>query len=55
MDRVGRRSKDPKTLAACVPLEFCVLSGCTNFSRVGPVHAADFLGHVTAIWLKIRR
>jgi hypothetical protein len=29
--------------------------GSTNFSGVGPVHAADFCGRVTAMWLRIRR
>ena len=31
------------------------LRGSTNFSGVGPVHAADFCGRVTAMWLRIRR
>jgi hypothetical protein len=30
-------------------------NGSTNFSGVGPVHAADFCGRVTAMWLRIRR
>ena len=29
--------------------------GSTNLSGVGPVHAADFCGRVTAMWLRIRR
>jgi hypothetical protein len=29
--------------------------GSTNFSGVGPVHAAGFCGRVTAMWLRIRR
>jgi uncharacterized protein len=30
-------------------------SGSTNLSGVGPVHAADLCGRVTAMWLRIRR
>jgi hypothetical protein len=30
-------------------------TGSTNLSGVGPVHAADFCGRVTAMWLRIRR
>jgi hypothetical protein len=26
-----------------------------EFQRVGPVHAADLCGRVTAMWLRIRR
>jgi len=26
-----------------------------EFQRGGPVHAADFCGRVTAMWLRIRR
>jgi hypothetical protein len=31
------------------------VDGSTNLSGVGPVHAADFCGRVTAMWLRIRR
>ena len=30
-------------------------TGSTNLSGVGPVHAADLCGRVTAMWLRIRR
>ena len=45
----GPRIRRPP--AACVLLEFFVVPGSRNFSRVRPVHAADFLGRVTAMWL----
>jgi restriction system protein len=31
------------------------VNGSTNLSGVGPVHAADLCGRVTAMWLRIRR
>jgi hypothetical protein len=31
------------------------IPGSPNLSGVGPVHAADLCGRVTAMWLRIRR